>query len=193
MLNKAKLFAISLLPMWAMIMAKSFDIPIYLGQDWKFCGFCRLFTPTNCVFLFTSYVFLWALYCLHQLNHLKKGTPLVLPRKIASIENRNQDYLNSLSTLITLCGLLFVKYESVQDVIQMVILLFVIYVCYTSTNMYYCNPVFATLGYKIAVVEFEDNSDKNADPSIILYKGEKKLSDYFYDIHHLSDNVYLAR
>lgn len=144
MLNKTTLFVISLLPMWAMIMAKSFDIPMYWGQNWKFCGYSRLFTLSNCVFLFVSCVFLWALYSLYQINHFIIGTPVGLPRKIKRLKNKNLDYLNSLSTLIILCSLLLGKYDSVQEGIQMIILLFMIYVCYTSTNMYYCNPVFAT-------------------------------------------------
>lgn len=92
-----------------------------------------------------------------------------------------------LATIVTLFSVLLIDYKGIRELLLLMVLLFVIFVCYTKSNLYYCNPVFATMGFKIAVVNTNDN-EKLPDGSIVLYKDKLKER---VEPYHIADNIYI--
>lgn len=183
--NKLGLLAISLLPVWLVLFVKDVDIPIYLGQDWQFVGWGRLLNFRNIVAATSFVMTLNGIASLLQLLHRTEGTPDGLTTAISIVGNRNYDYVNTLATIVTLLGVILVPVDTLRGFLVFAILMILIIVCYTKTNLYYCNPIFAALGFRLYTV----NGKGLQEESIAIYRGalQNNRGVRFY---HISDNVY---
>lgn len=187
MFGRKRLFIISMLPMWLMLFIKTVNIPYYFGRNWCFAGWDLIVSIPNIIALICLVLLTLSLWYLHRLTHRLKGSPSALPVKIEHKDSINIDYINTLSTLVTLFSVLLIQYESIRDMILLVVFIVIIMVCYTKTNLYYCNPVFAAWGFRIVRVNTNDN-DKVPNGSVVLYR--KELGDRI-TVHHLADNVFI--
>lgn len=187
-MNKSKMTCISMTAMWLVLFIKTIDIPIYWGWDFEIVPIKDLISITNFVSLLSLFLFIASLFWIHQLKHRMKGSPSSLSVRVSSVEYINNDYVNSLSTVITIFSVLIINYDSLRDLMILAVILLVIFLCYSKTNLYYTNAIFALLHYKIAIVK-TDNNEALPDGSIVLTKKDIKSGDYIKP-HHISENVY---
>lgn len=183
--NKMGLLSISLLPIWILLFVKNVDVPVYFGQDWQFVGWFRLLSYRNIVAVVSVILTTIGVLSIHQLRHRTKGSPEGLTTKVTMVKDRNIEYVNTLATIVTLLGVALVSVETLRGFLIFVILMALIIVCYLKTNLYYCNPIFAALGFRLYIV----NVSGMPDEAIAVYRGVLKVncSVYYY---HISDNVY---
>lgn len=160
-----------MLPMWLVLFIKTVSIPYYFGRDWRFAGWDLIITIPNSIAFICFVLVALSLWYLHHLTHRLKGSPSALPVTIESKDSINIDYINTLSTLVTLFSILLINYDTIRDVILLFVFVFIIMVCYTKTNLYYCNPIFAAWGFKIIRVNTNGNA-KVPNGSVILYSGD---------------------
>ena len=67
------------------------------------------------------------------------------------------------------------------------LLMATIAVCYLKTNLYYSNPIFAALGYRLYTIKVE--SSAIPDDAIVIVRNQIQSGDYIR-CFHISDNVY---
>ena len=187
MFGRIKLFVISMLPMWLVLFIKTVNIPCYFGYDWRFAGWELIITIPNSIAFICFVLVALSLWYLHHLTHRLQGSPSVLPVTVERKDSINIDYINTLSTLVTLFSVLLIDYDTIRDVILLVVFVSIIMVCYTKTNLYYCNPVFAALGFRIVRVNTHGNT-KVSDGSVVLFRGKLGIR---ISVHHLADNVFI--
>ena len=187
MFGRIKLFVISMLPMWLVLFIKTVNIPCYFGYDWRFAGWELIITIPNSIAFICFVLVALSLWYLHHLTHRLKGSPSALPVTIAHKDSIHIDYINTLSTLVTLFSVLLINYDTIRDVILLVGFVITIMVCYTKTNLYYCNPVFAAWGFRIVSVNTNGNT-KVPVGSVVLYRGGLGIR---ISVHHLADNVFI--
>jgi len=185
--NKFKLFSISLIAMWVVLLVKNVDIPVYFGTDAQFVGFGRLLTYGNVIALISFVMLAIALYSIHQLNHRLKGSPDSLTITLTAVKDRSVEYVNVLATVVTLISVILVPTESLRDFIVFILLMTVIGICFVRTNLYYSNPLFAALGYHIYTVG--SNSSKLLVGSVAISRKKLMVGDKVRS-YHISDNVY---
>ena len=185
--NKFKLFSISLMAMWVVLLVKNVDVPIYFGDDAQFVGFRRLLSYRNIIALGSFVMLAIALYSIHQLNHRLKGSPDSLKITLTEVGDKSVEYVNVLATVVTLISVILVPTETLRDFIVFVMLMTVIYICFNRTNLYYSNPLFAALGYHIYTVG--SNSIKLPLRSIAISRKKLAVGDKVV-CYHISDDVY---
>ncbi len=192
MLNKFRLWIISTSAMWAIMLIKTWKIPVCwtFWQGFEWAPIKVIFSPTNIVAYISMICLLIAARSLWTLYNKLEGSPTSLPIIIKAINDRSQEYINSLATLVTLFAVLIVNYETWRDLLILMIMLVAIYLCYTRTNLYYANPIMALLKYKIAEVETETNCKELPSGSVVLYKRKINIGDKVSP-YHVSDNVYI--
>lgn len=184
---KFKLFSISLFAIWVVLFIKNVDIPVYFGDDWQFVGFDSLLTFGNLIALMSLVMIVVALLGLNQLRHRLKGSPNSLSTKVTEVHDKSYEYINMLATIVTLFSVIFVPVDSLRDFLVFMLLMAAISICFLKTNLYYSNPIFAALGYRLYTVKA--NSDSFPDDSVAIFHGELHEQDsvcYF----HVSDKVY---
>ena len=184
---KFKLFSISLVFVWIILFVKNIDIPVYLGPDPVFVGWKRLLSYGNLIALVSFIMFIVALLAWHQLNHRLKGSPSTLKTRISSVHDRSFDYVNTLATVTTLVSIILVPTDTLREFLIFMLLMAAITVCYLKTNLYYSNPIFAALGYRLYTIKVE--SIAIPDDSIVIVRNQIQLGDYIR-CFHISDNVY---
>lgn len=191
MLNKFKLWLISTSTMWAILLVKTWKVPLCLTfwQGFEWAPTNVIFCPSNIVAYISLICILLGGWSLWMLNYKLKGSPTSLPVHIKNTTDESKDYVNSLATLTTMFAVLIVNYETYQDLLVLIVMLTIIYVCYTQTNLYYANPIMALLKYKIAKVETNVECKELPSGSIILYKGDLKDRMMPY---YVADNVYIV-
>lgn len=189
--NKFKLFSISLVAVWIILFIRNVDIPLYFGADYEFVGWRRVLTFGNFIALCSFSMFNVAIFSLIQLRQRLKGSPSGLPLKITKVQNKNYEYINTLATLVTLFSVILVPIGTWREFLVFLVLMAIICICYLKTDLYYCNPIFAVLGYRLYSV-YADVSTKLPDNSIGLYFGELepgRLVRYY----HIADDVYYLK
>lgn len=187
---KYKLYCISFTAMWLLLFIKTIKLPIYLGHDWCFAELDVIFSIANIVAYASMILLILSIYYIYQLYHMKLGAPCSLPIQIKKVEYKDYDYVNTLATIITLFSVLLINYETIRDLMILLTLLIVIYMCYASTNLYYCNPIFAFMKYRIAIVQTENKNQVLPNDSIVLTKEGIKEGDRIQP-HYIADNVYI--
>ena len=188
---KFKLFSISLLAIWVILFIKNVDIPIYCGPDSEFVGWNRLITFGNLIALLSLVFIIIAVLGLFRLGHRLKGSPNGLPVRVLEVKDINYSFLNTLATLVTLFSVTLIPIGTFRDFLVFVVLIFIISVCFLKTNLYYCNPIFAALGYRLYSIKADDSINL-PDESIAIYHGkleENKTVIYY----HVADNVYFLK
>lgn len=184
---KFKLFTISLVFVWIILFVKNIDIPVYLGPDPVFVGWKRLLSYGNLIALFSAVMFVVAILSLHRFNHRLKGSPTTLMTKISSVSDRSLDYVNALATVTTLVSIILVPTDTLRDFLILMLLMATITVCYLKTNLYYSNPIFAALGYRLYTIKVE--SAAIPDDAVVIVRNQIQSGDYIR-CYHISDNVY---
>ena len=183
--NKIGLLYISILPVWIVLFVKNVDVPINFHQNWQFVGLDRLFSYRNFVAIASSIMTIIGVFSLHQLRHRTKGSPDRLSEAVTIINNRNYEYTNTLATIVTILGVVLVSVDTLRDFLIFSILMVFIIVCYLNTNLYYSNPIFAALGFRLYTI----NGNSIPDESIAIYRGDLKDNSHV-KYFHISDNVY---
>lgn len=186
--GKFRLFALSAIPMWAVLLVKTVDIPIYFGRDYQWVKFSTLISIENTVALLATVMLLLCLIFHLQLNAILKGRPIDNPDSITMIEPINQDYFSFLASIVTLFSVILLDYKSYSDLFILAIIITTLYICFIQTNVYYSSPYFALRSFNIAKVNVGGNSIPNQ--SVILYRGDLKVGDYV-SAHKVADNVYI--
>lgn len=183
--NRMGLLSISLLPVWIVLFVKNVDVPVYFGQDWQFVGWFRLLSYRNFVAVVSVILTTIGVLSIHQLRHRTKGSPEGLTTTVSVVKDRNIEYVNTLATIVTLLGVVLVSVETLRGFLIFVILMAFIIVCYLKTNLYYCNPIFAALGFRLYTV----NVSGMQDEAIAVYRGVLEVN-RSVNYYHISDNVY---
>ena len=184
---KFKLFSISLVFAWVILFVKNIDIPVYLGPGPVFVGWKRLLSYGNLIALVSGVMFVVSMLSLHQFNHRLKGSPSTLKTKISGVHDRSFDYVNALATVTTLVSIILVPTDTLREFLIFMLLMATITVCYLKTNLYYSNPIFAALGYRLYTIKVE--STVIPDDSIVIVRNQIQLGDYIR-CFYISDNVY---
>lgn len=188
--NKFLLFTISLLIVWFILLVKNVDIPICFDKDSQFVGWQRLLTYGNCVALASFVMIVIAILGINRLKHRLCGSPGSLSIKIEIVSERNNLYIENLTTIFTVVGSALYSVDSLRDFIVLCAILVVVAVCFLKTNLYFCNPVMSALGYQIFVVK--SDCDDIPDNSVAIFNG--RLSDKEdYDYYHIADNVFYLK
>lgn len=185
--NKFKLFSISLIAVWLVLLVKNVNIPVYFGSDAQFVGFRRLLSYGNLIALASFVMLIVALYSIHQLNHRLKGSPDSLKIALTKVDDRSVEYVNVLATVVTLISVILVPTVTFRDFIVFVMLMTVISICFMRTNLYYSNPLFAALGYHIYTVA--SGSSRLPEGSIGISRKKLTVGDKVVS-YHISGNVY---
>ena len=189
--NKFKLFSISLLAVWFVLFVRNVDIPVYWGHDYSFVGWERVLTLGNLIAFLSLIMIVVAVLSLVQLRHRLKGSPDSLPVSLSEVHDKNYDYINTLATLVTLFSIILVPVESFRDFIIFVVLMTVICVCFLKTNLYYSNPIFAALGYRLYSVKATTNLEL-PENTIAIYHGKLEPGQMI-QYYHVADNVYYLK
>ena len=184
---KFKLFSISLLAIWLVLFIKNVDIPIYWGVHSQFVGWVLLLTYRNVIAFLSLIMFFIAIYNLIQLKHRLKGSPGCLTMTLVKIHYRSYDYVNTLATIVTLFSVILIPIESLRDFIVFLLMMSIICICFLKTNLYYSNPIFAALGYRLYKVEV--NNNKFPKEFIGIYYGNLSIDKKVFS-YHVSDDVY---
>lgn len=184
---KFRLFSISLCAVWLVLFVKNIDIPIYFGKDAQFVGWGRLLTLGNLIASLSFIMVIVAIDSLVKLKHRLNGSPDGLTTTITEVHDKSYEYINTLATIVTLFSVIMVSVETWRDFVVFSLMMFFIIICFLKTNLYYCNPVFAALGYRLFTVKSDSN--KLPSDSVVIYHGNlstnKTVTSY-----HVSDNVY---
>ncbi len=190
MINKFRLWSIATLPMWLLLLIQSWSIPFscsfWAEIDWS-SVLHTLLSPANVVALLSGCMLIMGVSSIHYVIYRLKGSPDSLPEMITNRKDLQQDYVSSLTTMISLFSVLLIDYDSYRDLLVLLVWLATLYICYVRTNLYYANPIMALLGYKIAKVE--TNYKELPSGSILLYRGDLEHPISF---HKVADNVYIV-
>lgn len=184
MLNKIKLYIISLMPLMALVVFSTFSVPIYFGSDWEFCEWPEICTLHNCVavgaLLMCAFggVFLW------QFNYYIKKNYDNLPTKIIEVKDLDKEYISFFFTLIS-C--LVVDFNNWNGIVSFLFILIIFGVLFVKTDWFYANPSFACLGYHIYSVH-TNAAVAVPDSTIVISKDKLKTGDSIHNIS-LSKNV----
>lgn len=184
---KIGLFSISLLALWFVLFVKNVDVPIYFGKDCQFIGWERILTFGNIIAVISFVMIVIAFHSLHRLRHRLKGTPEGLTIKVKDVRDKSYEYINTLAMLVTLFSVILVPVGSFRDFLVFIIMMAVICICFLKTNLYYSNPMFAVLGYRLYVVD--SDSPKLPNNTIGIYRGTLS-KDAYVRSYHVSDDVY---
>ena len=192
MFNKFRLWLISTSAMWAIILIKTWNVPICwtFWQGFEWAPIKIILSPSNIVAYISIVCLLIGSYYFWIYNKKLEGSPTSLPIMIKKITDRSQDYINSLATLVTLFAVVIVNYETWRDLLILMIMLAVIFISYTRTNLYYANPIMALLEYKIAEVETYTDCKELPSGSVVLYRRDLNVGDNVSP-YYVADNVYI--
>lgn len=187
---KFRLFSISLCAVWLVLFVKNIDIPVYFGIDSQFVGWGRLLTLGNLVALLSFIMLFVAIDSLVKLKHRLNGSPDGLTTTITKVQDKSYEYINTLATIVTLFSVILVPVGTLRDFVVFSLMMFFISICFFKTNLYYCNPIFAALGYRLFTVSSDSN--KLPQDSVAIYHGilsaNKTVTSY-----HVSDNVFFLK
>lgn len=189
-MNKFSLFSISSLPIWFILLIKTWKVPIYLAvwKGFEWAPIEVIFSCSNIVTYISILCLSYGVWSLWNLKYKLKGSPTSLSITINNFHDASQEYVNSLATLTSIFAVLIVNYDTWRDLAIFFVMCILFYICYTKTNFYYANPIMALLNYKIAKVETSEDCKELPSGSIILYKEKKgKMMPY-----HVADNVYFV-
>ena len=177
MLTKFQLFVVSTLPIWLILLVK--NIPCWCE--------CDSSLPSLLMLAIASVFFIYGSYLIYCVCFKLKGSPDLLPVPIGKVKDKTSEYVNSLSTLFSLFPFVSSDVATPKDLVVASLILVVVYICFTQSNLYYSNPVLALLGLKIGEVVTSEDCKGLPTNSIVIYQGELRdtMSPYVVD-----DKVY---
>lgn len=187
MIDKLKLYFVSLALLFVFIFIITIDIQFCYGDGCSFAGlqtvFLKNWFPFLCFFLFLVSMFFW-----FEFKFKLKGSTSI-PFKVSKSENVNFEHLTFLSTYII--PLISFNFDNDKFKILFSMLVVVIGYIYVRTNLFYANPSLAIMGYSIYKVDavFRDEVKEN----IILLTSNKIKKDSIVTYIELGENVYFGR
>lgn len=162
-------------------------------MDWQFADWHDICTWENLVAGISLLMIVVAIYSIIQIEcFLIKGTPDSLPFVIGKITDRNYEYFNSFASMITAVSVLLLKYDELRDIVILVVVLILLYSCYIKTNLFYSNPLFAGLGYKLAEINNSSHSSRLPEGSIIVYRGNITENSTI-ETYQLSKKIFIVK
>lgn len=169
-----------------LVFFSTFSVPVYFGDNWKFCGWTEICTLHNYVaagallMIFLGLFFLWGFN-----YHIKKSYDN-LPVKITEIKDLDKEYISFFFTLIS-C--LVVDFNDWNGIVSFLFILIIFGILFVKTDWFYANPCFACLGYHIYRVDADANAkDAVPDGTIVISKDKLMKGDSIHNIS-LSKNV----
>lgn len=184
MIDRIKLFIISLWFLFLILFIIKADIPISFAKESRFIGFQRLIT-TNSIPLFALiFMILGAFFYFDFNNNVSKGAPL-LPRKILSIKNISSETLAFLATYVM--PLACLDMDKSRALPLLILLVSLIGWIYIKTNLFYTNPTLAIIGFKIYQIDTKTEKDM-----IVITKHLLKANDSILP-RHINENIYFVK
>ena len=144
----------------------------------------------NLLALFAIVLLVWSAFVWWDLKYQMKGAPSGSSSTVGKIKSMNHEYISSLATIISAVGICEFNGIGFQEFVLVLIVLVTIIVCLINTNFYYCNPFWALLGYKLALINTDGSSNAFTKDAILLFRGELKENENI-NYHHIADNVFL--
>lgn len=183
MLNRIKLYVISLWLLFVLIILKEFRWDKW-NLESELIENCINLITNNLLSTLSFFLLFLGTCFLINLRRKIKGT-LNLPKKIKKLKNLNYEHLTFLTTYI----IPFICFElgDVRNVIIFLFLLIIIGAIYVKTNLFYANPTLALLGYQIYEVETEAT-----DSMILIAQGELNEKESFVNLE-VGNMVYYAK
>ncbi|ENX07773.1 anti-phage protein KwaA [Acinetobacter courvalinii] len=187
MINKLKLYFISLALLFIFIIVVTIDIPFCFQDGCSFIGFKLLFFK-NWFSLICLVCFFISLFFWFDFKFKLKGSTSN-PFKAKKVENVSFEHLTFLATYIV--PLISFNFDSDKFKLLFTLLIFVIGIIYLKTNLFYANPSLALMGYSIYKVDadFRDG----AKEGIIVLSLNKIEKDSLVTYIKLDENVYFGR
>lgn len=169
--RKVGLYIISIALLFCFIIVLKIDIPIYIGENWKFIGFKNLLQK-NIIPLICFVFLLWALFEYKKFKFDLRGATDI-PFQIKRIESVNYEHLTFLATYVI--PLVSFDFNSERYLIVLGVLLIVMGIIYVKTDLFYANPSLALLGFHIYKVDgdFKNNEVRTCLIIIALSKLSK--------------------
>lgn len=177
MLTKFQLFVVSTLPIWLILDVK--NIPCWCENIPSL--------PSLLMFAVAAIFSLYGLYLIFCICYNLKGAPNSLAIPIVEVKVKTTEYVNSLSTLLSLFPFVSSDVETPKDLMVAFLILVVVYVCFTQSNLYYSSPMLALLGFKIGEVVTSKDCIELPTNSIVIYKGKIR---YTMSPYRIDDKVY---
>ena len=184
-MGKIKLFIISFWIFFLLLIIVTIDIPICFGKDCNFIGFKALLSINNIV-AFSSFGFLlMGLLFYYQFMNRLKGD-LNLPVTIKTIENINYEYF---ALLVTIISFIAFDFTTQRGLILLIALLIILCAIFIKTELFYSNPSFALLGFRIYRATTNNEEMKN---KIFISKDKVKVGDKIKYLR-ISEIVYFIK
>lgn len=134
--TKYQLFTIFTILIWIILLIKEVELPCYFGKDWVFVNPISLISIHNVIGIFSLIMIILGLINIRRLMHRTKGAPTSLNVKIKEVFDKSYDYINSLSSLVTVFSVASLDFNGVRGVILLAIVLFVIYICTINSTFH---------------------------------------------------------
>ena len=187
MTRKIGLFFLSLWLLFVLIIIITIKIPICFSKESTFVGFIFLI-KTNIIPLLCFVAIIIGAISYYDFKYKIKGTP-ELSFKIVEIENIHYEHLTFLTTYII--PLVCFKFEDLRYIIAFIIILIVIGLIYIRTDLFYANPTFAILKFRIYKISGEFRVNETRKNKIIISRDLLSNNDrvkYF----KLDERIYYA-
>lgn len=163
---KLELYIMSLMLLFLLLIIKSFTVPqnILCWKSW-----------INENYLTILFILLFIVSVLCSIRFFKSldGTTDV-PAEITEIKNGNFEYITFLMSYIL--PLICFDLSSFKDIIILLILLIILGIIFTKTNLYCLNPIIALAGIKIYIASYKYKG-KEFDDIYILSKENLHVGD----------------
>jgi hypothetical protein len=184
MIDKIKLYIISLWFLFLLLFIMKVDIPITFGKDNRFIGFQKLVTTNTIPFFALVFMILGAFFYFDFNSSVSKGAPL-LPRKISAIKNINSETLSFLATYVI--PLACLDMDKPRALPLLILLMFLIGWIYVRTNLFYTNPTLVIIGFKVYQIDTQVEKE-----IIVITKHLLKIDDSILP-RQINENIYYAK
>jgi len=169
--EKWKMYIISLLFLFFLILIITIDIPISFESGSRFIGLKEL-AGRNIVAMFSIIMLGIGLFFLYTFNKNLKGS-VSSSFKIKKLSNKNYEHLTFLTTYIV--PLIFFDLGNLRYVTVLLILLIIIGIIYVKTDMFYANPTLAIMNFHLyeADIKLRDGVHEGI---VIISRSELELN-----------------
>lgn len=186
MINKIKIYFLSLGFFFVLLLLKSIYLPFYFGPDSCFIGFEKLLTG-NVISIVCIIALLGVYKCKKDFEKEIEGCR-DLPYNVESLENKNENYIVFLTTYII--PLLDWDFTSIRSILILTAVIILNGWLLVKTNLYYQNPMLALMGFNVYLAEINRKNDDSKQ--VILISKDKLKKNIQIQTHDLDDDVLLA-
>ena len=181
-LSKYTLTFISTLLIWLFLLVKAGTafISVLINDSSKLN--ITLVLSLSFAFLACLYGF-WSIYVL---AHRSKSAPMGLPEEIKSSPVKQDDYVSSLSSIMSIIGIALLNFSTLEGLVMLIVFAIIIIVCFRNSSICLTNPIITLLGYKSATIRTTDNQFS------AIFKDDLTKGDMI-DKYHIADHIYLVK